>query len=67
MGKGKPRYKDLPIEQKILKHHEKFLRQMYETEMTCEEKKEYLEHTKGLLEKIRREKENNYGKTAEEN
>lgn len=51
MAKGKPRHKDLPLAEKILKHHEMFVRKYYGTELTETEKTEYLAKTMHNLEK----------------
>lgn len=48
MAKGKPRHKDLPLDEKILKHHEMFIRKYDGTELTEAEKEEYLAKRKML-------------------
>lgn len=52
MAKGKQRHKTLPLDEKILKHHEMFLRKYYGTEMSEDEKEKYLAKTRERLIKV---------------
>lgn len=51
MAKGKPRHKNLPLDERMLKNHEMFLRRNYGEEMSDEDKDKYLNKIRESLKK----------------